>query len=111
MHPALAQRLSPHTIHREVRTLRSFGSWLTEQELDNPFGGLKLPKLPSRLIEILDSDEVAKLFAIYNGDTQLGARWHAMFAFALDTGVRISELVGLKAGDLEIDHFRAKVWG
>jgi len=46
VHPELAQRLSPCTIHREVRILRAFGSWLVEQGLDNPFGGLKLLKLP-----------------------------------------------------------------
>jgi site-specific recombinase XerD len=94
--PDLAQHLSPRTIHREVRILRAFGSWLVEQGLDNPFGGLKLPKLPSQLIEILDTDEIAKLFSIYNDGTQFGVRWQAMFAFALDTGVRIAEMIGLK---------------
>ena len=111
VHPELARRLSPHTIHREVRVLRAFGSWLVEQDLDNPFGGLKLPKLPNQLIEILDTEEIAKLFSIYNDGTQIGVRWQAMFAFALDTGVRIAELIGLQANDLDLDHFRAKVWG
>jgi site-specific recombinase XerD len=111
VHPELPQHLSPRTIHREVRILRAFGSWLEEQGLDNPFGGLKLPKLPSQLIEILDTDEIAKLFAVYNDGTQYGVRWQAMFAFALDTGVRIAEMIGLKADDLDMDGFRAKVWG
>ena len=111
VHPELAQRLSSHTIHREVRVLRAFGSWLVEQGLDNPFGVLKLPKLPSQLIEILDTDEIGKLFSVYNDGTQFGVRWQAMFAFALDTGVRIAELMGLQADDLDLDRFLAKVWG
>jgi len=63
------------------------------------------------LIEILDADEIAKLFAVYNDGTQYGVRWQAMFAFALDTGVRIAEMIGLTADDLDFDRFRAKVWG
>jgi site-specific recombinase XerD len=110
-HPETQQRLSPHTIHREVRTLRAFGSWLAQQGLENPFRDLKLPKLPRPLVEVLDAEEIEKLFAVYNPDARFGARWQAMFAFALDTGVRVSELVGLQAADLEIERFRAKVWG
>src|SRR4030095_13324492 len=53
LHPEELHRLSPHTIHREVRTLRAFGSWLITQGLENPFHELKLPKLPSPLVEVL----------------------------------------------------------
>ncbi len=111
LRPKEARKLSPFTIHREVRTLRAFGTWLVQQGLEDPFRDLKLPKLPRPLVEVLDKDEVEKLFGVYNPDTQFGLRWQAMFAFALDTGVRVSELVGLQAADLEIERFRAKVWG
>jgi integrase/recombinase XerC/integrase/recombinase XerD len=111
LHPEELHRLSPHTIHREVRTLRAFGSWLITQGLENPFHELKLPKLPSPLVEVLTADEIEKIFSVHNSETHFGARWQAMFAFALDTGVRIAELTGMRAADVEIDRFRARVWG
>jgi len=110
LHPEETHRLSPHTVHREVRTLRAFGSWLAAQGLENPFQELKLPKLPRPLVEVLTSDEIEKIFSVHNPETHFGARWQALFAFALDTGVRIAELIGMQAADMEIDRFRARVW-
>ena len=111
MRPAERRRLSPFTIHIDVRNLRRFGSWLTEQGYANGLRELKLPKLPKTMIETLADEEVQTLFDAYNPDTHFGARWQAILAFFLFTGVRLSELAGLRLPDLDMTHLRAKVVG
>jgi site-specific recombinase XerD len=111
LRPMEERPLSKATLHQEIRIFRSFGSWLQENHYPNPFAELKLPKLPKNLIEVLTEEEVRILFSIYNPDTHFGARWQAMFAFFLDTGVRVGELVTLTLDHIDLQNFRAKVVG
>ncbi len=109
--PSEDRRLSRATLHQEIRIFRSFGTWLHENGYPNPFVDLKLPKLPKNLIEILTDEEIKYLFSVYNPDTHFGARWQAIVAFFLDTGVRIGELVTLILENVDLQNFRAKVVG
>jgi site-specific recombinase XerD len=111
LRPTEQQPLAKATLHQQIRILRSFGTWLAENRHANPFSGLKLPKLPKTLIDILTEAEIKALFSIYNPDTHSGARWQAMLAFFLDTGVRVSELRTLQLADVDLQNCRAKVVG
>ncbi|MCC7360548.1 MAG: tyrosine-type recombinase/integrase [Anaerolineales bacterium] len=109
--PTQERPLSLGTIHQEVRSLKTFGVWLADNGYTNPFSSLKTPKLPRHLIDILSDDEIKTLFNIYNPETHFGARWQAMLAFFLDTGVRLDELITLTNENLDEHDFRAKVRG
>ena len=109
--PTQERPLSLSTIHQEVRSFKTFGVWLVENGHKDPFAGLKTPKLPRHLIDILGDDEIKTLFNIYNPNTHFGARWQAMLAFALDTGVRLEELITLTNDNLDLEGYRAKVRG
>ena len=109
-HKPRAGKLSPHTVHQHVRVLRTFGHWLTKNEYASTgLEKLESPKLPENLIDILTAEEIDQLYNLHRPNTLTGSRWRATFAFLLQTGVRVSELIHLKLADLEMDHYRAKV--
>lgn len=53
-----------------------------------------------RTVTFLDSDEIAALLAAPDRTTWAGRRDHALLLLALQTGLRASELVGLRCGDV-----------
>jgi len=110
-HAPQERKLSPYTVHQDVRGLKAFGTWLTNKGYDNPFGELKRPKLHKRQIGVLLPNEIERLFACRNPNTPVGARSNAMVAVAVDSGVRVSELVGLTLLRLDLDRRRAQVIG
>ncbi|MEG3147423.1 tyrosine-type recombinase/integrase [Sphingomonas sp. RT2P30] len=53
-----------------------------------------------RAVTFLDGDEIAALLAAPDRTTWAGRRDHALLLLAVQTGLRASELVGLKCGDV-----------
>lgn len=53
-----------------------------------------------RAVTFLDADEIAALLAAPDRTTWAGRRDHALLLLAVQTGLRASELVGLKCGDV-----------
>jgi site-specific recombinase XerD len=108
---AREQKISPFTVHQHVRILHAFGSWLKKNGYPNQLAEVPYPKLPKRLIDILTEEEIGNLFNLYSPETPFGARWQAMVAFFLQSGVRLSELLGLTFDRLDMDKYRARIIG
>jgi integrase/recombinase XerD len=53
-----------------------------------------------RVVTFLDGDEITALLAAPDRSTWAGRRDHALLLLAVQTGLRASELVGLKCGDV-----------
>ena len=53
-----------------------------------------------RTVTFLDADEIAALLAAPDRSTWAGRRDHALLLLAVQTGLRASELVGLRCGDV-----------
>ena len=53
-------------------------------------------------VTYLDRDEIQALLAAPDNGTWLGRRDHALLALMIQTGVRVSELTGLRVGDLHL---------
>ena len=53
-------------------------------------------------VSYLDRDEIAALLAAPDTRTWLGRRDHALLALMIQTGVRVSELTGLRVGDVHL---------
>ncbi|MFT5430978.1 MAG: integrase/recombinase XerD [Myxococcota bacterium] len=62
-----------------------------------------------KLVEFLHRDEVEAMLAAPNPDTRLGRRDHAILLVAAQTGLRVSELIGLSWADLQLDGAGAHV--
>ena len=103
---------APASLAGRVRTLRAFAAWVQrEYDLEQPpLRRLKTPRVPRTLIHSLRSaDVVALLTAARQGS--LGERDAALITFVLDTGVRVSELAGMRIGDLDFENAVCRVIG
>ena len=77
----------------------------------NPAQAVKTPKLSRELPEVLSIPEVMALLAAPDVSTPLGARDRAILETLYSSGVRASELTGLKAGDLDFAGHTMRVLG
>ena len=69
------------------------------------------PKLPRSLPKTLTEQDVDLLLAAPDTDTALGIRDRAMFEVLYATGLRVSELVGLRVAEVSMDMGVLKVMG
>jgi integrase/recombinase XerD len=97
------RKLDSRSVARHLVTLRNFFRFaLTEELIDHePTLNLDSPKTWKTLPGYLAPDEVDRLLAQPDPKTPLGMRDKAMLELLYSTGLRVSELVGLRAGDLD----------
>ncbi|MEE1114536.1 MAG: tyrosine recombinase [Eubacterium sp.] len=93
---------SPATVSRNIASLRSFYQYLFRlHRIENdPTEQLRSPKVEKKAPEILTREEVLLLFSQPNENTDKGLRDRAMLRMLYATGLRVSELVHLKVGDV-----------
>ncbi len=103
--PEESKPLSGHTVHGYARTLRAFFSWAERDGIiqSSPMKGMKMPKLPSLVVPSFADHEVKCLLDPASYEGAMKARNHTMIVVLLDTGIRVSELVGLQMGDLHLE--------
>lgn len=105
------------TVTSAARALSAFCSWLYEDDLIrvNPFKSekrrVRVPKAPRPHIEVIPDADFWTLVRSCDRDTEKGRRDEAMLLFLMDTGVRVSELVGLTKDRLDMKSRRADVLG
>src|SRR5687768_572083 len=89
--------LSGKSLQRHLSAVRSFYRWLGRGDLAiaNPAAGLRAPKAARRLPQVLDPDEASALVAVPT-DQPLGLRDRAMLELFYSSGLRLSELCGLR---------------
>jgi integrase/recombinase XerD len=88
---------SPVTIASYVRIIKAFFSWCVKEELleKNPAVRLAKPKTPERVVHAFTPEHIARMLATCDTSTELGFRDYVILIVLLDTGMRVSELVGL----------------
>ena len=97
------QKLESKTVARHLVTLRNFFRFAQIQELipEDPAVNLESPKIRRSLPGYLRLEEVERLLAQPDAKTALGLRDLAMLEVLYSTGLRVSELIGLKVTDLD----------
>ncbi len=70
-----------------------------------------MPKAPQKLADVIRDDEVSRILACLNPETTAGCRDIAILITLLDTGLRLSEVAGLRMADAHIDEGYLKVMG
>jgi integrase/recombinase XerD len=97
--------LSPRSRARTLAALRTFHKFLVREKLtaDNPTDQVVSPKSLSALPHTLSPLDVENLLTSPQGETPLARRDRAMLEIIYATGLRVSELVSLKLGDLQMD--------
>lgn len=93
------------TLSRHLASLRAFyGFLLREGWIDtDPTVHLESPKLEKRLPHVLSVEEVDLLLASPDLSQPTGLRDKAMLELLYATGIRVSELVSLNIGDVNIN--------
>jgi site-specific recombinase XerD len=94
---------SKKTFNRKIESVSSFYSYLLERRIieDNPFKYIKRKSVENKVkCRCLDDEEVKKLLNIIDDSTYAGAMHKALMTFMYFSGVRISEALSLKVGDI-----------
>ncbi|GAC1701226.1 MAG: site-specific tyrosine recombinase XerD [Candidatus Acidiferrum sp.] len=97
------QNLESRTVARHLVTLRNFFRFAQVQEIisEDPSANLESPKIRRSLPGYLRLEEVERLLAQANTKTPLGLRDRSMLEVLYSTGLRVSELIGLRVSDVD----------
>ncbi len=97
--------MSPRSVARAVAAIRGFYRFLVlERRLENsPADDLQPPRAWPALPTFLSLDDVDALLAQPDVATPRGLRDRAMIELLYATGMRVSELVGVRAADLHLE--------
>ena len=97
------QKLESKSVARHLVTLRNFFRFAQIQELipADPSMNLESPKIRRSLPGYLRLEEVERLLAQPDAKTPLGLRDRAMLEVLYSTGLRVSELTGLRVSDMD----------
>ncbi len=97
--------ISPRSSARKLTTIRMFYRFLNAEGYtkDNPTLLVDLPKGISRLPKAISLEMVDMLLSAPDTKKPLGLRDKAMLEILYATGLRVSELVSLKVGDVNLD--------
>ncbi|MEY4938792.1 MAG: hypothetical protein RIQ93_527 [Verrucomicrobiota bacterium] len=114
------RRFDRRTLHNHVSGLRTFFKfWMGRGRLArNPLAGAPLPKLEKRLPKFLTEEQMKLLLTgpqrlLENGgiDSHTASRDRVVMELLYGGGLRVSELVGLEYGAVDLDSGVARVMG
>jgi site-specific recombinase XerD len=101
----------PSTAATKFAALQQFFKFLvSEGDITvSPMANMKAPRIPDVPVPVVADDALHTLFKSVSGTDFVGRRDEAVLRVLLDTGVRISELVGLEVSDLDMNRDTATV--
>ena len=104
------ESMSKRTLNRKISTLKSFYSWLIDEDEykmeKNPMKKIKTPKEPESLPKNLTKQEYEKIRYCPKSD-----RNQAIIELLVSSGMRIGELVPLNIENLDMENRQTKVIG
>jgi len=101
------------SISRRLASLRSFFRFAQREGLcdNNPAKPLRNPRRARNLPHFLSTDEIGRLLEAPPAATPSGLRDRAMLEATYSAGMRVSELVGINDGDLDLDEGIVRIRG
>lgn len=110
--PGKDDGLAPKSLQRLLSSCRSLFRQLNREGLlaGDPLLGVRGPKVRRKLPQVLDVDEASALVETDSGG-KLAVRDRAMLELFYSSGLRLSELVGLRWIDLNLDEGEVRVLG
>jgi integrase/recombinase XerD len=99
------ENISAKSLHRKVSALRRFFAFLKKERLIsiNPTLDFILPKVEKKLPQYALINEIEKLIKTPTFAHDRGLRDTSIIATLYATGLRVSELIGLKLGDIDLN--------
>jgi integrase/recombinase XerC len=104
--------LAPPSLRAMLSAYRSFFRFLAREGKlkNNPAAGVRSPKVRRKLPEVLDVDQATTLVEVTAGDP-LALRDRAMLELLYSSGLRVSELCGVRWRDLDVEQGLLRVTG
>jgi len=111
----MENEMSPVSINRKIACLKSYFKFLLSREYvdSNPANRLRPLKTEKRLPSFVKSSEMEELMSlpVFKGDTLPEHRDRLIIELLYGTGMRLSELLGLKNADINFFDHSIKVLG
>ena len=112
------KKASPATVYHYGKVVKTLFNWAEEEEYipANPLARLKLGRPRYKEVEPYSDDEIRAMLNVCDDDIQqryrfLGIRNKAIISLLIDTGLRVSELGGIKLSDLDPKLRQVRVMG
>lgn len=104
---------NPATIVRSIVSIKQFFKYLIIEKLisEDPASQIKTPKMKKSIPGVISLDDVETLLGAPDESTPEGLRDSAMLEVLYASGIRVSELIGLKLNDVNFDHGYVIVYG
>ncbi|MCJ2169977.1 site-specific tyrosine recombinase XerD [Enterococcus durans] len=98
------EKKAPATVTRMITSLRRFHQFLRQERITDhdPMQHIDTPKKAQKLPSTLSLKEVERLIETPDTTKNLGIRDRAILEVMYATGMRVSELIGLKLSDLHL---------
>jgi site-specific recombinase XerD len=93
----------PNTVFAYYRVLEAFFNWLVAEDrlATSPMDRVPKPKVPLEQIKPLSEAELSRLLAAPDRSTFVGLRDCMFIALLSDTGLRLSEALGIRIADID----------
>jgi integrase/recombinase XerD len=114
LHLKTEREYASTTVARKVAAIKSFFHFLVAEGLikDDPTATLDSPRVKKYLPRAISQDQVERLLdAASSKDTPRGLRDRAIMELLYATGMRVSELVALDVGSVDIASASVRVFG
>lgn len=113
LHLLKEQGKSSRTISRHISSIRSFHQFMLRDKVTDtdPTVHLELPKLEKKLPRVLSVSNIDKLIKAVGTSTPQSIRDTAILELLYGTGMRVSELIGMDADDINLTMGFVRVFG
>lgn len=91
---------SGNYVHGVARCIKAFCNFCVVEGwvATSPMASVKMPKRPKKVLDALAPDEIKKLLKVADND-----RERALVYLLLDTGIRATECINLRVGDVSLE--------
>jgi integrase/recombinase XerC len=110
----LDQGLSIKSIHRKVSSLRACLKWMRRENVitHDPLAKIVMPKMPRKIIQDIPAADLLAMFSRFPWEeVPNGKEDKLLLLMFYSTGMRLSELIGLKVSDIDLKRNSITVLG
>lgn len=106
--------ITPRSIHRKISALRTYFKYLRKHDIlkKDLTANLVLPKMPKKLVDAVPVNDLKTMFRYFPwNEEKNGERDQLILLLFYSTGIRLSELIGLKTNSVDFSRSLISVLG
>jgi integrase/recombinase XerC len=114
MSDMMQHNIAPRSIHRKISSLRALVKHLRKDGVidHDPLIKISVPKTPKHLVKYIPAEDLKNMFERFPwNEVEHGERDRLLLLLFYTSGMRLSELVGLKTSDVDLSRNTLRVLG